>query len=722
MTTAPYFDQESSQEPNKEPFHTLGACPHDCPDTCSMVTTVKDGRAIALRGNPDHPFTRGTLCGKVDKFLDRVYSPDRVLYPLRRVGEKGNGQFERIAWDEALTEIRDRFQNIIAEYGAEAIMPYCFSGHQGILNGLMVSDAFFNRLGATIAEKTLCSSGCATAFELSCGLTYGLDPEAFVESKYIVLWASNVITTNIHLWHFITAARKRGAKLVVIDPVRTRTARQADWHLAPRPGTDAALAFGIMNIIIQEDLVDVDYIESYTVGYAALKARASEFPADRVSAITGLTVADIQTLAREYATTQPSVIRLGVALERQTGGGNAIRAICCLPALVGAWRHVGGGLVQATLWPFPLKFDAIQHPELIKPDTRLINQWHLGAALTGELAVNPPIQALFVCNSNPLLSAADQAKMVAGLSRQDLFTVVSEQFITDTATFADIILPATTQIEQLEIMFSWGHLYLTYNPPAIAPLGEAVSNTELFRRLAAVMGFTDDCFQLSDEQMVQEFLDWSAPVMEGIDLEQLQHQGYAKLNLSPNPHTEGNFPTPSGKMEFVSSLAPNGDFVIPSLRQGLTERQSGGTIDPLPNYIPPTESVLTNPTLATRYPLKLLSIKPHSFLNSSYGNLPKHLKLEGALKVWIHPDDARVRSIFHKQQVRVFNDRGEFQAIAHITDDVQPGVLASPLGHWRKLSPTANTLAALVATTYSDLGRAGAISDTLVNVVPSSSV
>ncbi len=701
---------------NLSSINVLGACPHDCPDTCSMITTVQDGQAIDVRGNPDHPFTRGTLCGKVDKFLDRVYSPDRVLYPLRRVGEKGSGQFERISWDEALKEICNRFQSIIAEYGAEAIMPYCFSGHQGILNGLMVTDAFFNRLGASIAEKTLCSSGCATAFELSCGLTYGLDPEAFVDSKHIVLWASNVITTNIHLWHFITEARKRGAKLVVIDPVRTRTAKQADWHLVIRPGTDAALALGIMNVIIQENLVDLDYIEKYTVGYAELKARASEFSVDRVSQITGVSVEDIQILARDYATTQPSVIRLGVALERQTGGGNAIRAICCLPALVGAWRKTGGGLVQATLWPFPLNLDAIQRPDFIKPGTRIINQWHLGTAIAGEMALDPPIQSLFVCNSNPLLSSADQDKMVAGLSREDLFTVVSEQFITDTASFADIILPAATQIEQLEIMFSWGHLYLTYNPPAIQPLGEAVSNTELFRRLAVSMGFTDDCFQLTDEQMVQEFLDWSAPVMEEIDLEQLKQRGYAKLKLNPMPHAEGNFPTPSGKMEFISSLAKNGDFVIPSLRQGLAERQSGKALDPLPNYIPPAESALTNPELAARYPLSLLSIKPHSFLNSSYGNLPKHLKLEGSLKVLIHPQDAAVRGIVHKQSVQVFNDRGNFQAIAHITDDIQPGVIASPLGQWRKLSPLYKTIAALIATTYSDLGRAGAVSDTLVEV------
>jgi anaerobic selenocysteine-containing dehydrogenase len=682
-----------------------------------MITTVQNGQAIDVRGNPDHPFTRGTLCGKVDKFLDRVYSPDRVLYPLRRSGVKGSGQFERISWDEALKEIGDRFQSIIAKYGAEAIMPYCFSGHQGILNGLMVSDAFFNRLGATIAEKTLCSSGCATAFELSCGLTYGLDPEAFVESKYIVLWASNVITTNIHLWHFITEARKRGAKLVVIDPIRTRTARQADWHLAPRPGTDAALALGMINIIIQENLADADYIEKYSVGYAELKARASEFPVDRVSQITGISVEDIQTLAQDYAKIQPSVIRLGVALERQTGGGNAIRAICCLPALVGAWRKLGGGLVQATLWPFPLNFDVIQRPDFIRPKTRIVNQWHLGRALTGEMELDPPIQALFVCNSNPLLSAADQDKMVAGLSREELFTVVSEQFFTDTASFADIILPAATQIEQLEIMFSWGHLYLTYNSPAIQPLGEAVSNTELFRRLAAAMGFTDDCFQLSDEQMVQEFLDWSAPVMEGISLERLQQQGYAKLKLSQSPHAEGNFPTPSGKMEFVSSLAQNGDFVIPSLRQGLTDRQSGEVVDRVPNYIPPAESVLSNPNLAARYPLSLLSIKPHSFLNSSYGNLPKHLKLEGSLKILIHPQDAEARGIVHKQCVRVFNERGDFQAIAHITDDVQLGVVASPLGQWRRLSPISKTLAALVATTYSDLGKAGAVSDTLVEVI-----
>jgi anaerobic selenocysteine-containing dehydrogenase len=693
----------------------LGACPHDCPDTCSMLVTVENGRATKVEGNPDHPFTRGTLCGKVSDYLDRVYSPDRILYPMRRSGPKGSRQFERISWDEALDEISDRFKQIIDEHGAEAIMPCSYLGHEGLLNGLNVGDAFFNRLGATITERTLCASGTSTAYMMTCGLTHGTDPDTFSHSKYIILWGCNALSTNVHLWAFIQEARENGAKLVVIDPVRTRTAKQADWHIPIRPGTDAALALGMMHVIIHENLMDADYVEQYTVGYEELKERVSQYSPEQVAEITGIPATDIMTLAREYATTQPAVIRLGVALEKQAGGGQGVRAICCLPALVGAWRYLGGGLLQAPMWPFPIRWDVVHHPEFIKPGTRVINLWQLGAALTGELNLNPPIKALFVYNCNPVTQVAEQEKIVAGLAREDLFTVVSEHFMTDVTDYADIVLPATTQVENLDLMFSWGHTYVTLNLPAIAPLGEAIPNTELFRRLAAWMGFEEECFKLSDTEMAMAVLDWSAPVLKEVDLDLLKQKGYAKLNLDLVPHAQGNFPTPSGKCEFVSSAKVDSNFVLSAFRQGYEEYEPGEPIDPLPNYTPQRESKQSNPELASRYPLNLLSAKPHQFINSCFANLPKHARLQGEPSVLIHPQDAAIRGIAEGQMVQVFNDRGSFQVAAKVTDDTQLGVVVAPLGYWRKLSRT-GTINAATSPQFADMGHVAAVGDSLVEI------
>ncbi|MBD1927119.1 molybdopterin oxidoreductase family protein [Trichocoleus sp. FACHB-90] len=693
----------------------LGACPHDCPDTCAMLITVEDGRATSVSGNPDHPFTRGTLCGKVSDYLDRVYSPDRVLYPMRRVGPKGSGQFERISWDAALDEITSRFQEIIAQYGAEAILPCSYLGHEGLLNGLTVGDAFFNRLGASISERTFCISGTSTAWLMTYGATHGTDPDTFSHSKYIILWGCNVLSTNVHLWPFIKEARQNGAKLVVIDPVRTKTATQADWHIPIRPGTDGAFALGLMHVIISENLIDADYVENYTVGFAELKERVSEFPPERVAEITGIPAEDIVTLAREYATTQPSVIRLGVALEKQAGGGQGIRAICCLPALVGAWRHLGGGMLQAPMWPFPIRWEVVHRPEFIKSGTRVVNQWQIGQTLTGEL--NPPIKALFVYNCNPVTQAAEQDKIVAGLSREDLFTVVSEQFMTDTADYADILLPATTQVENLDLMFSWGHTYVTLNMPAIAPLGEAIPNIELFRRLATRMGFEEECFKLSDEQMVMEVLDWSAPALEGIDMDLLKTKGFAKLKINLIPHSAGNFPTPSGKCEFLSSMAVDSNYVLPAFRQGCEEFQPGTPVDPLPTYTPQRESPINNLALKERYPLSLLSAKPHQFINSCFANLPKHRKLQREPRVIVHPVDAAARGIAEGQLVKVFNDRGAFQVPARVSDITRPGVVVAPLGYWRKLSHAANTVNAATSSAFADLGRVAAVGDSLVEVV-----
>ncbi len=696
----------------------FGACPHDCPDTCAMLTTVRDGRAVAVRGNPDHPFTRGGLCVKVNDYENRVYSQDRVLTPLRRAGAKGAGAFEAISWDEALREISGRWSEIVDRDGPAAILPYSYLGTEGILNGLNAGDAFFNKMGATVSERTFCDSAAISAFFMTCGPTPAVDPESFVHSRYIVLWAINTISTNLHHWPFIAEAQRRGARIVVIDPVATRTARQADWHLPIRPGTDAALALGMINVIVAEDLVDRDYVENYTIGYEDLKARAAGFDPDRVAGITGLAAGDIRTLAREFATAQPSVIRMGVAIERNASGGNAVRAMSCLPALVGSWRHCGGGILHMPIWAFPLNWDVLSRPDWIPEGTPVLNQWRLGPALLGEL--DRKIGSLFVYNSNPAVVAPEQDKVLRGLARENLFTVVSEQFVTDTARYADIVLPATTQLEQFDIMYSWGHLYLTLNEPAIEPLGEAVPNTELFRRLAGAMGFDDPHWRRSDEEMARDALDWSSPALDGIDLDSLRRTGYARLNVgTPDdfaPHREGNFPTPSGKVEFKSSIAEGGNLVLPLFRQGYAAHQPGEPLDPVPDFIPQNESPDTNPALAARYPLNLLSPKSHALLNSSYGNLQTQLHHAGEQTVTIHPADAEARGIAEGSEIRVFNDRGDFHALARLSEDTRPGVVVAPMGYWVAGSRNGYTVNAVSPPAFADYGNAPTFSDTLVEV------
>ena len=525
------------------------ACPHDCPDTCAMLVSVRDGRALEVRGDPGHPFTRGGLCVKVNNYVDKTYSPDRVLYPLRRSGPKGSGSFERVSWAEALDEIASRFRSSIADFGAESIMPVSYLGTEGVLNGLSVGDAFFNKLGATITERTYCGSGTFTGYIMTNGATAGVDPESVAHSRYVIIWACNMISTNLHLWPFVAQAQRRGAKVVVIDPVRHRTAAHADWYIPIRPGTDGALALAMMNVIIGEGLTDEGYVRDYTVGYDELAERVLGYTPEWASEQTGIPAGDIRTLASEYASTQPAMIRVGVGIERHAGGGQTVRSIACLPALVGAWRRVGGGLVQMPAWAFPT--NRRTHAELARPGTRVVNQFLLGRALTGQLGLDPPVTALMVWNSNPVVVCPEQDKVVAGLSREDLFTVVSDHFLTDTARYADLVLPATTQLEQHDIMYSWGHFYLTLNAPAIEPVGEAVPNTELFRRLAARMGFTEECFTRTDEQLLTEAFDWSDPAMAGITLDGLRRTGWARLNLPPAdqyaPHAEGNFPTPFGQ-------------------------------------------------------------------------------------------------------------------------------------------------------------------------------
>ena len=699
----------------------VGACPHDCPDTCSILTTVEDGKAIAVRGNPDHPFTRGRLCVKVNNYEERVYSDKRVLYPLMRVGPKGSKQFQRMSWDEAIETIAKRWKSIIATDGAQAILPYSYLGTQGIINGLNVGDPLFNKLGATVSERTFCDSGSCTAYMMTIGPTPGVDPESFVHSKYILLWACNTLGTNSHHWPFIEQAKKAGAKLVVIDPVRTRTARLADWHIPIRPGTDAALALAMIHVIIKENLVDRDYIDKHTVGYDELAERASTYTPEFAAQETGIPVEDIVKLAREYATTPPAVVRIGVAVERHAGGGQTVRAIACLPGLTGAWKHVGGGLLQLPIWAFPVKWEVLMRPDLQPEKMRVLNSWRLGPALTGELGFDPPIKALFVYNANPMAMVTEQAKLEQGLEREDLFTVVSEHFLTDTARYADIVLPATTQLEQKDIMFSWGHLYLSYNNPAIEPLGEAVSNTELFRRLAKAMGIEDPSFYRSDDEIIEASLDWTNPVLQGITLEDVKAKGYARLTVPSAddwaPHREGNFPTPTGKCEFKSTITGGGNFVVPLFRQGYNGDQDGTPVDALPHYIPPNENPQTTPALAKRYPLSLITPKSHAFLNSNYGNLPAQTAQAGEEQsVFLHPDDAEQRGIVAGAPIRVFNDRGAFEAFASISPDVMPGVVMAPSGYWHRSNRKGATVHALTPPAYADLGRAPTFSDVLVQV------
>ncbi len=695
-----------------------GACPQDCPDTCSFIYSVRDGKLVDVKGEPNHPVTRGRLCIKLNDFAAHHYNPTRIIYPMRRTGPKGSGQFERISWDEALAEIKARWTGIIDEFGSQAIMPYSYLGHQGVLNGISVGDAFWNRLGSTVAEKTFCGVGRDVGTFFAIGPSEGVDLESTVHSKYIILWATNTLSTGSHHWPFIDEAKRNGAKLVVIDPLRSKTAAQADWHVRIRPGTDGALVLGMMNVIISEGLLDQDYVDRYTVGFDELATRAAEYPAERVSQITGMSVEDIRTLSREYATAGASFIRLGTAIERHRNGGDTARAISCLPALTGAWRHVGGGYLGISLNAFPMNWDAMCRPDWIKQEVRVFNQNILGTVLTEPQ--DPPIKSMMIYNSNPVVQAPDQERIKTGLSREDMFVVVSELFITDTARYADILLPATMQAEQTDLMFSWGHFYFTYNNKAIDAPGEAVPNTQLFRLLAKTMGFDEPEWDRTDDEMIRDFIDWESPYMAGITLEDLKRDGYKRVQIGDKdtraPHAEGKFPTPSGKCEFKSGLAAGGNFVPPPFRAGYNGFQDGGYVDPVPNYVPPFESPETTPELAARYPLSIVSPAAHGFLNSQYANEPKQLRRQGDTVVIMHPLDAEQRGIADGDAVRVFNDRGGFVGSAQVSADTMPGVIASYLGHWAVASRSNSSVNSISSDRMANLGRAPTFSDNLVQV------
>jgi anaerobic selenocysteine-containing dehydrogenase len=694
-----------------------GGCPHDCPDTCSMVYHVKDEKLIAVKGNADHPMTRGGLCVKLNDYEKRHYHPDRLLYPMKRVGPKGTKQFERISWDEALDTIVDKWQAIIKEHGPQAIMPNSYLGNQGLVHGLNGGDAFFARLGATVTERTFCGEGSCTAWLLTVGPTAGVDPESFIHSKFIIIWACNSVSTNLHHWHIIKEAQKNGAKVVVIDAYASKTAKEADWHVCPKPGTDGALAMAMMNVIIGEGLVDQDYVDNYTVGYAELAEKALTRTPEWAEAITGIPAEDIRKLAREYATTQPSAIRIGVALEKSWGGGQAIRAVTSLPALTGAWRHVGGGILQFPVWEHPYKFDVICRPDLIPKGTQVVNNLQLGRVLTGEQKLAVPIKSMMCWNTNPVTQATESEKILEGLSREDLFMVSAEHFISDTAAYADILLPASMGAEQEDIILSWGHLYLTYNTKCIESPGEAIPNNEIFRRLAKRLGFEEENFKWNDTECLQHYVDWSSPACGGINLDYLKKHGYYRLNVGTKdnraPHKEGNFPTPSGKCEFRVVGAKN--FVAGPFRQMYEDFQPGEDIPELPDYVASKETALANPELAKKYPLNILAPKSHGFINSSYANFESKIKGQGEQFVMIHPADAMDRGLVDGERAKVFNDRGSFEAVAKVTTDVNKGIVVTTLGYWRQLNN--GVVNSVSSNAFGDMGHSPTSHDCLVEVM-----
>jgi anaerobic selenocysteine-containing dehydrogenase len=672
-----------------------GACPHDCPDTCAMLWTVTDGKVTAVHGAADHAPTGGTLCTKVAFYPERIHSPDRLLHPMRRVGKKGpQARFERISWEQALSEITDRLSGLAAEHGPECILPYSYAGNSGLLGYGSMDRRFFHRLGASRLDRTICATAGAAGYKATIGASMGIDMERFSDARLIILWGTNSITANLHLWTRVQEAKRRGARVIAIDPFRTATAEKCHVHIAPLPGTDAALALAMMHVLTTENLIDADYVARYTLGFDALAERVREYSPARVAAICGVAEEEIIDLARAYGTTRPAAIRANYGLNRHAGGGMALRTIACLPALVGAWRDPAGGILLSSSGHYPVDEAALERPDLMPvPPPRLLNMSTLGDHLLGA---EPPIRALFVYNSNPAAVAPESSKVIAGLQRSDLFTVVHELFRTDTADYADILLPATSHAEQLDIHKSYGHRHVQVNLPAIAPLGEAVANTELFRRLAQRMGFRDSCFSDSDEDLCRQALVWSDPRLGGLTWETLKARGHAKLAGAEAPFAEGGFPTPSGKCEFFSaSLADAGH-------------------DPLPVFTPPRE--WREAALAARYPLAFITPPAKDFLNTSFANLPRFLDKETEPTLYLNPADARPRAIKDGQMVRVFNERGEFRCRVAVSERVRPGVAMHPSIWWRKLSPDGHNCNEVTSQDLTDFGGGATFYDCLVEV------
>ena len=743
----------------KQVVHAV--CPHDCPDACGVLITVQDGRATKIQGDPEHPVTRGFLCAKVAKYLDRVYSPDRVLYPMRRIGPKGpvEGQrsfapprqpgaavptqtdrtptWERISWDEALDEIATRFRAIAAEFGSEAILPYSFGGTLGALNSASMDRRFFHRLGASQLERAICSAAGEAGLESVLGVKMGTEPEQFRHAKYIIAWASNIHANNVHLWPFIAEARRNGAKLVVIDPYRTRTAACADWYLPINPGTDAALALGMMHVIIGEKLHDADYVAKYTLGFEQLREKVKEYPPEKVAQWTGISAEDVRKLAREYAMIRPSVIRLNYGVQRSEGGGMATRAIVMLPCILGSWKEVGGGLQMSTSGATAFKTEALKRPDLMQValgrEARTVNMVELGRVL--NTLKDPPVKALFVYGSNPAAVAPRHNEVVRGLLRPDLFTVVHEQFFTDTTDYADIVLPATTFFEHKDLQKAYGHYYVQVSNQAIAPLGECRSNVEVFRALAERMGFEEECFRETVDEMIDAALDSKDPWLEGISRERLE-RGHVRLNFGASgsrlpasreaaelrsarpgqragPTQTGPTQTEAAQPEPFLPFAHGGFRTASGKAELYSEAVKALGLHPVADFTPPSES--RHGAKDGMLPLELLARKADNFLNSTFSNVPSVQEMEEPGLLEISAPDARARGIVNGDKVRVFNHRGDIVLKARVDGKVQPGVVSATL-NWVKTTPGFQSINALTSEKLTDMGNSATFYSVLVEV------
>lgn len=670
----------------------LGTCHHDCPDSCGWQVTVDEhGRATQLRGNPDHPYSRGELCPKVNRTIARVYSPERVLHPLRRAGAKGEGRFERVSWDDALTEIARRFHAIIVDHGAEAIMPYVSAGNQSLL-AIMFGERFWHHLGATRVTGSLCGAVAGAGTVSTMGTGKGMDPSDLRHSRFIILWGTNTRLTNRHLWPFVEEARANGATVVVIDPLRTLTAESADWFLQPLPGTDVALMLAMMHVLVRDGLVDREWVDAHTTGFDELAAHVAEWSPARAAAITGLDAVDIETLARRYGTEAPAAIRTLVGAEHHEHGGMFFRTLTCLPALVGAWRHLGGGYARSvSAWTNDVvDLAALTRPDLLAGRSpRGVPMPQLGRALT-DPAMSPPLKAVVMIGVNPLVSVPQRELVREGLERDDLFTVVHDQFLTDTARYADLVLPATTQVEATDAVTSWGSLHVGWNEAAIEPLGESVSNSELHRRLAAAMGFTEPSLFDDDLTVLRD----SLPT---IDLDALRRDAVADVPFPGDrrPWADGGFPTPSGRLELRS------------------DRMAASGFPALPTYAPPAEAP------SQEFPFALLTPKQHvRFLNSSYSHLPQHGPLEPQPAIELCAADAHALGLADGHRARVWNHRASLELPVRVSERLRPGVVAVPWGWWSGQHPDGRVANSLTSDAATDWGGGVAFSDTAVAVAP----
>ncbi|HVG03663.1 MAG TPA: molybdopterin oxidoreductase family protein [Burkholderiaceae bacterium] len=703
------------------------ACPHDCPDTCAMLVTVRQeqgpgertaapsssrgqsggGRAATGRapirvavkvvGDPTHPTTAGTLCTKVSRYLERTYHPDRLLHPMKRVGAKGEGRFIRVSWDEALRDIAHRLREI-ANRDPQGIVPYSYAGTMGLVQGEGMAARFFHKLGASFLDRTICATAGAEALTYTIGTRTGTDIEQFQNSKLIVFWGCNAIASNLHLWSRAQEAKRRGAKLIAIDPYRSLTAEKCHQHIALMPGTDAAFALGVMHVLMREGWLDRDYIERYTLGYEELERRAEEFDPARVASICGISAAEIEDFARDYWQIRPAAIRLNYGMQRARGGGNAVRAVACLPALAGHWRDAAGGVLLSTSGVYPVDIAALQRPDLLAGKTpRTINMSTIGRDLQ---RANPPIEALIVYNSNPMAVAPQSREVARGFAREDLFTVVLEHFMTDTADYADYVLPATTQLEHVDVHRSYGHLYMLANNASIEPLGEALPNSEIFRRLAAAMGFDEPCFAETDDQIAAQAFKREGPAAS-FDWVRLKQTGWQRLDVPEKyaPFAQGAFATPSGRCEFYSEQ-------VARLGQ-----------DPLPAYISPYEAP-DGGELARRYPLAIISPPARHFLNSTFVNVTSLRSIDGEPTVEIHPRDALARGVVDGGRARVFNERGSIDVLARVTDRARPGCVVALSIWWKKLARDGKNANELTSDRLTDIGRAPTFYDCLVDIAP----